>query len=183
MSTRLTSDEEELARLISQGDPEAFRALFVAYFPILCRYAEKYLGDTTLAEDVVQETFIKVWKNRGTYPTAPELKGFLYTVTRNGCLNVLRSRMREEQRHKVAAAAQEEDDIAGLEHLAAIYVQVAGMPAKMREVFLLSFEQGLSIGQIAQKMDISEKTVRNQKYKSLQLLRRRLGGQTLLYFF
>lgn len=91
--------------------------------------------------------------------------------------------MREEQRHKVAAAAQEEDDIAGLEHLAAIYVQVAGMPAKMREVFLLSFEQGLSIGQIAQKMDISEKTVRNQKYKSLQLLRRRLGGQTLLYFF
>jgi RNA polymerase sigma-70 factor (ECF subfamily) len=168
-----------MARLLSKGDPAAFRALFSVYFPILCRYAEKYLQNAALAEDVVQETFIKVWKNKGTYATAPELKGFLYTVTRNGCLNVLRSREREEQRYKMAAETPEEDEIAGLEHLAAIYNLVAQMPAKMREVFLLSFEQGLSIEQIARKMHISVKTVRNQKYKSLRLLRLRLGGQTL----
>lgn len=172
-----------MARLVSQGDPGAFRTLFAAYFPILCRFAEKYLGDVAMAEDVVQETFIKVWKTKGTYATAPELKGFLYTVTRNGCLNVLRSREREDARHKAAAAFPEEEEVAGLEHLAAIYVLVAGMPDKMREVFLLSFEQGLSIGQIARKMDISLKTVRNQKYKSLQLLRRHLGGQALSWLF
>jgi len=180
----ITLQDDELLRLLSERDPTTFKDFFYIYFPILCRYAEKILHDPTLAQDIVQETFIKFWKDQRTYASVPEMKGFLYTVTRNGCLNLLRGREREEQRYKSAFESHTEadvpdtyDEIARLEYLAAVYRVVKEMPEKMRAVFLLSYEEGLSIAQIAAKMKISIKTVRNQKYRSLQLLRSRLGNQ------
>jgi RNA polymerase sigma-70 factor (ECF subfamily) len=175
--------EEELLRLLSNGDPAGFHVLFPIYFPILCRFAEKYLHDVDLAQDIVQETFIKLWKSGGRFASVPELKGFLYTVTRNGCLNQLRGREREEQRYKAVSgetgtpvSPDESDEITRLEYLAAINRVVRQMPQKMQAVFLLSYEDGMSVEQIAKRMNITVKTVRNQKYKSLQLLRGSLDG-------
>ena len=176
-------NEKELLRQLSKGDPAALKVIVKAWFPILCRFAGQYLPDGSLAEDIVQETFIKFWQHEGRFESLQQLKSFLYTVTRNGCLNLLRGREREEDKRQQSAVFLTEEDadpmydeVVRLERLSQINEVVQQMPSKMREVFLLSFEKGLSISEIAAEMKISVKTVRNQKYKSLILLRTRLGS-------
>jgi RNA polymerase sigma-70 factor (family 1) len=179
----ISLNEKEILRQLSKGDPAALKVIVRAWFPILCRFAEQYLPDGSLAEDIVQETFIKFWQHEGRFESLQQLKSFLYTVTKNGCLNLLRGREREaDKRQQSAVFLTEEDEdpmydeLVRLERLSQINEVVQEMPSKMREVFLLSFEKGLSISEIAAEMKIAEKTVRNQKYKSLILLRTRLGS-------
>jgi len=171
--------DKDLHAQFSTGDPAAFRALVDAYFPVLCRYAQKILQDESLAKDVVQETFIKLWKYEGSFSTPAGLRGFLYVAARNGCLNLIRGREREEDRHlKVAAENPDSVDpvlneILQAESIALIYQVVREMPKKMQQVFFLSFEEGLTIAEIAREMNTSQKTVRNQKYKALVSLRKK----------
>jgi RNA polymerase sigma-70 factor (ECF subfamily) len=174
--------ENELFLQLSEGDPEAFKDLVKAYFPILCSYAENFLPDSSLAKDVVQETFIKFWQYKGSMESITHLKGFLFTLTKNGCLNMQRGREREKERNQKVSqldSLEEQnayDDIVKLEYYGQVNQIVQRMPEKMREVFLLSFEEALSIEEIAKKLHISIKTVRNQKYKALLLLRKQFGN-------
>jgi RNA polymerase sigma-70 factor (family 1) len=183
-STSLKGDacfENEIVLQLSKKDTVALRTLVEAYFPVLCRFAEKFVSDPSTAQDIVQETFIKFWQYEGHFESFSGLKAFLYTVTRNGCLNLQRGREREKKRYQsiLSPDIPEEDpiydEIIRLEYLQQVNQAIRELPLKMREVFLLSFEEGLSIEEIAQKMNISVKTVRNQKYKSLVLLRKRFA--------
>lgn len=173
--------ENELFTGLLKEDPAALRDLMKSYFPILCGYAAHYVKDASLAEDIVQEVFIKFWQYKGTFESFNNIKAFLYSLTKNGCLNMQRGQERENsKRLKIAAfdAAKEppvDDLIVKMEYLAAINLFVQQLPQKMREVFMLSFEEGLSIEEISQRMNIAVKTVRNQKYKSLVLLRKQFG--------
>lgn len=188
MPIKFISREDQLLRQLSQRDPAALQSMIRVYFPVLCRFAEKFLPDSALAKDIVQETFVKFWLHTGSFASFPELKGFLYTITRNGCLNLQRGRMRETEKIRGIALMGEtefvnneelaNDEIVRLEHLAEISRLVSAMPARMQEVFLCSFEEGLTIDQIAKRMRISVKTVRNQKYKSLQILRNHFGKRS-----
>ncbi len=174
--------ENELFLRLSEGDPEAFMDLVKAYFPVLCSYAEHFLPDSSLAKDAVQETFIKFWQYKGSFESLAGLKGFLFTLTKNSCLNMQRGREREKDRNRNVSqlnSLEEQnayDDIVKLEYYGQVNQIVQRMPEKMREVFLLSFEEALSIEEIAQKLHISIKTVRNQKYKALLLLRQQFGN-------
>jgi RNA polymerase sigma-70 factor (ECF subfamily) len=192
LPNKTTLNEKELLQRLSGGDIAALKVIVKSYYPILCKFAEQFLPDSGLAEDIVQETFIKFWQYEGSFDSLLKLKSFLYTVTRNGCLNLQRGREREEDKHQKSAvfqstSAEEEDavydEITRLERLHQINQVVRQMPLRMQRVFLLSFEQGLSINEIAAKMNISVKTVRNQKYRSLVLLRTRLtnSGGALLF--
>ena len=174
-------NETQLLQQLAAGNPAALQEIVKTYFPILCKFAEKYVPDVSIAKDIVQETFIKFWQYDSPFETWPGLKAFLFTVTRNGCLNWQRGKGREEDKHQKSAAlapletTSAYDEITRLEQLALINAVVQSMPAKMQEVFLLSFQEGLSIEEIALKLNISAKTVRNQRYNSLTILRNKLG--------
>lgn len=180
-------DEEVLTRL-SNEDPAALQLLIETYFPILCRFAEKFLPDQSLAKDIVQEVFIKVWNNKPSFDSIMSLKGYLFTLTRNGCLNMIRSRERQENRHMTAAAKDPSTvdpilaDIVRAEYIAQIYQVVQTLPPKMQEVFYLSYEEGMTVRAIAQQLNMDVKAVRNQKYKALVTLRSRFkdSGEPLL---
>lgn len=184
----MTINDENFLTQWSKGEPAALKALVDSYFPVLCRYAQKMLPDESLAKDIVQETFIKLWKYKGTFSTLDGLKGFLYTTTRNGCLNLLRGRAREEARHsKLADTSPSEaepilNNIVQAESIALLFQAVQTLPEKMREVLMLSFREGLSIREIALQLNTTEKNVRKRKYKALISLRKRLTltGQPLL---
>lgn len=183
MLEQLTLDEQRLLQQLSNGDPAALRTVVLSYFSILCRFAERYLPDELLAKDVVQESFIKLWKHNDRFESLNGLKSFLFTITKNACLNLQRSKLRESLRNArfLELNGGEEtdtyyDEVARLNSLAIVNEAVLQLPLKMKEVFLLSYGQGLSNKEIARKLNISEKTVRNQKYNSLVLLRRQLGN-------
>ncbi|MDE6451177.1 MAG: sigma-70 family RNA polymerase sigma factor, partial [Odoribacter sp.] len=75
---------------IKSGDLRAFREFFDDYYVVLCVFAAHYLKDDELCKDVVQEVLMSYWERREDFEELYKVKGYLYTVTRNRCLNILR---------------------------------------------------------------------------------------------
>jgi RNA polymerase sigma-70 factor (family 1) len=184
----LTIDDEwpDLHIGIATGDPAAFRRLIAIYFPVLCAFAAKYLPDSALVKDIVQEVFIKLWRQRNDFQSVHGFKGYLYTSVRNGCLNALRNKERLEARHNRAANFLESEtvgvdqvitDIVESEYLALIYRAVRDLPEKMQQIFYLSYREGLSVKEISLQLHMNIKAVKRQKYRALVTLRRKLGGR------
>ena len=182
MKLQETLSENELLARLSQGDPAALRQIIEAYFPILCRFAEKYLPDSSLAKDVVQEVFIKFWGARVSFDHIKGLKAYLFVSTKNGCLNLNRGRDRQENRLQDAFGGDPEavdsvvTEIVRAENISLIYQVVRTIPGKMQEIFRLSYEDGMTVKQISAHLNMKAKTVRNYKNKTLTLLRDRFGN-------
>ncbi len=172
---------DELLSKLSQRDPTALETLMDIYFPVLCRFAEKILKDASPAKDIVQDTFINYWKSENHFPSLNNLKAFLLISTRNGCLNYLRGRERQEKTHRVVAAQTplETDsiytDIIRNELLALIYETVSQMTPAMQEIFYLSFREGMTVKEISAHLKMNIKAVKKQKYKALVILRTKFG--------
>jgi RNA polymerase sigma-70 factor (family 1) len=173
---------EELPARVSLEDPDALELLIRSYYAVLCRFAENFLPDASLAEDIVQETFIKLWKSGKSFDSMKALKAYLYTITRNGCLDLIRSRSRMDNRHQHATAGNEEATepvvatIIRAESIALIYQAVKAMPAKTQEIFVLSYREGMTVSEIAAHLGMNVKAVKKQKYKALVALRGRFAN-------
>jgi RNA polymerase sigma-70 factor (ECF subfamily) len=176
-----TIPEKEWLPQFSVGNPQTLETLIRSYYAVLCRFAEKFLPDASLAEDIVQETFIKLWKSGKDFDSPEGLKSYLYTSTRNGCLDLIRSRTRLHHKHQQVAAGYEETaqpilaEMIRAESIALIYQVVKEMPEKMQQVFFLSYRDGMSVSEIATYLGISLKAVKKQKYKALVALRGRFA--------
>ncbi len=181
----LITEKEKLTRL-SRGDTAVFREVIEEYFPILCRFAQQYLPDASLAEDVVQEVFIKLWTARIDFDNYKALKGYIFASTRNGCLNLSRGRDRQEHRLQDAFGSTPGftdsvlTEIVRLENLALIYQAVRSMPQKMQEIFKLSYEDGMTVREISAHLNMKLKTVKTLKYRTLVVLRSKFGGNRAL---
>jgi RNA polymerase sigma factor (sigma-70 family) len=177
--------DEELLDSLTTGDPVALQELIGMYFPILCKFAEKFLPDSSLAKDVVQETFIKFWNARQPFGSLAALKGFLFVATKNGSLNLNRGRERQENRHQEVYGRGSDtiDPFLALtemvysENIALVYKTVRTLPRPMQEIFYLSYEEGLTVKEISARLNMKLKTVKNHKYKTLLVLRSRFGNQ------
>ena len=182
MQEPLSLPEEELPARLSLKDPDVLEQLIRSYYAILCRFAENFLPDASLARDIVQETFIKLWKSGKTFDSAKALKAYLYAITRNGCLDLIRSRTRMDNRHQQAAAGSAEATepvltaIIRAESIGLIYQAVKAMPAKTQEIFILSYREGMTVSEIAAQLGMNVKAVKKQKYKALVALRGRFAN-------
>ncbi|OQP42938.1 hypothetical protein A4H97_12360 [Niastella yeongjuensis] len=184
MAALFTLQEEEILTRLSVGDTAALEILIRSYYPVLCRFAEKFLPDASLAKDVVQESFIKLWKSNKSFNSTQALKVYLYTITRNGCLDLIRSRNRLDNRHQQATIEAAETlepvltEIIRAESVALIFQAVKAMPAKMQQVFFLSYRDGLTVSEIATQLGMNLKAVKKQKYKALVALRGRFSKRS-----
>ncbi|SHM48867.1 RNA polymerase sigma-70 factor, ECF subfamily [Chitinophaga jiangningensis] len=179
MSLFTTHKEEWLLRELTLQNNDAFAELVKLYFPVVCHYASGLLSQQAQVQDIAQESFIALWRYQGRFDSMPALRKFLFITTRNACLNANRSRERELLRNHAVAANEMDNDgqrqLVEAETLALIYQEVALMPARMKEIFYLSVEEGLSLQEIADKLKLQLQTVKNQKYKAFELLRKKFG--------
>jgi RNA polymerase sigma-70 factor (ECF subfamily) len=173
-------NERELLERIRHGDEDAFDALFRTHYGSLVGMAEGMLRSRAIAEEVVQDVMLELWRRRQSLQIEESLRAYLFRATRNRALNHLRhgrvERMGEP--HAVGAIAapatapaalvEEEIDIALRE-------AVAVLPDRCREVFELSRVHGLRYSEIAGTLGISVKTVEAQMGKALRTLRERLA--------
>ncbi len=162
-------------------DEKALEVLFRAHFDGLCRFAMGYVKDEGEAREIVQDAFVNLWEKRETIDPSKPVKSYLSSTVRNKCLNHLRD-------HKKFSG-----DLLALENLSAdkgydqpdklvekeisdrIAFAIAELPEKCREVFLLNRHHHLKYQQIADKLEISVKTVETQMSKALQHMRIRLA--------
>jgi RNA polymerase sigma-70 factor (ECF subfamily) len=173
------ADRALLGRLRA-GDAAAFDAIFRGRYAVLVGVAERMLRDRAVAEEVVQDVLLNLWRRREALGPDEALGPYLVRATRNRALNHLRH-LHVERRDAVHAAGPTAAPAAGAgravasELAAAAAAAVADLPPRCREVFALSRGRGLSYAEIAEALDISVKTVEAQMGRALRTLRERLA--------
>jgi len=151
------------------GDEEAFRQIVYIYHQRLLPVTISLVKSEAEARDIMQEVFLKLWVNRATLADVDNPGAWLRVVLANTTSNRIRSQLRYELRNQMAGGMHpSENPDHPDQHLDARFAQslideaVSLLPAKRRQVFLLSRREGLSRQEIAACMNISEHTVRNQ---------------------
>ncbi|MDD2996069.1 MAG: RNA polymerase sigma-70 factor [Paludibacter sp.] len=173
-----------ILKLIKEGDRLAFRHLFETWFTPLCRFMHLYIPEKTIVEELTLDLFMHIWENRQTLQIQVSLKAYLFQAARNKCLNELRKQKNtvslDEISGEIIDAGVYSLEQAELQNL--IHEAVLALPDKCREVFYLSRNENLSNREIAEKMNISVKTVEAQITKALKRIKEFLGD-AYFYFF
>ncbi len=192
MGKELSSDE--LIKELSKGKKTAFEKLFRLYYPRLKRYASSYLKNTTEAEDLVQEVFLKIWKNRETLNTEKHFSAFLFTLVKNRCLNFLKRKVVEDkfvvQQAKIETeelyhiSFEVEEEFSSMEEKLELEIEnvISQMPERCQIAFRLKWIDGKKIREIAELMDISTTMVDKHLAKGLQIARQNLAPEMFLFF-
>lgn len=170
--------EGELAKGLAQGDTGAFGSIMRNHYAVLLDYATRIVVDKALAEDIVEEVFIQVWKRHASFDSLNAVRKFLWINTRHDCMNALRnSNTRERHHQQIAQSSPLEEEATALhdmiraEVLAEVYAAIRELPEKMQQIFILSYIDGMKNQEIAMQLNLSEQTVRNQKSRALEILR------------
>ena len=159
---------------LSQGDREAYTAVFREYYAPLVVYSSRIVKEREIAEDIVQEFFCYLWKQRRQLAEMHSFTTYLYRSIHNRLLNYLRDRRGipiEDQ------DMLKEDDFVGRmmeeEVYRELYDAVRRLPARCRDIFILKLD-GADNRDIARQLDITEETVRSQLRRGKEILRRKL---------
>lgn len=162
---------------IKEGDINQFEVLFKEYYEKLCAFGTKYVQNIEQAEEVVQDTFYNIWKNRKTLNITTSLKSYLYTAVRNNCLQVIRTRSLDIKYENYYKSHYTNDSISPADELNAkelsnvINKALNSLPEKCRIIFKMSRYEGLKYHEIAKKLSISIKTVEANMGKALKHFR------------
>lgn len=148
----------------------SFRKL---YMP-LGMYAMRIVGDADDAEDLVENTFMKAWQAIQDGKDFDNFKSYMYLLVRNECIDFLRKKKNEVDVSEIPDV--EEETIDTSERDALIWKAMDKLPEKCREIFLMSKRDGMTNEEIAEELDISIKTVKNQMTKAYSRLRESLSS-------
>lgn len=166
-----------LTHRIKNGDKTAFRKIYYLYNKQLFLVGRKYLKDTQLAEDAVQDIFVKLWLGREDLDPAKSLQSFLFTCLKNHVLNMIKSRKRRillaynAHELKDKGTSCTEDDIIYSEYKRIVEEGLQKLPQRRREVFRLKTYHGFTNTQVSESLSISMNTVKNHYYHSTKFLR------------
>ena len=165
--------ERELIDRLRSGDQNAFTMIYDRHWAPLYRTALRILEDHELAKDVVQEAFISLYE-KGNVNSIRNLQAYLYQVVKYQCFMQLRSgkisAKHLSQINTVIASNELEEELHAKELQLALDESMAALPEKCREVFYLSRFESLPNKKIAERLNISHKTVENQITKALKIL-------------
>jgi RNA polymerase sigma-70 factor (family 1) len=165
--------DSQLIDQLRSGDQNAFTAIYDRYCAALYRTALRILQDHELAKDVVQEAFISLFE-KANENTIRNLQAYLYQVVKYQCFMQLRSGKISDkhlsQINTIIASNELEEQLHAKELQLVLDESIAALPEKCREVFYLSRFESLSNKKIAERLNISHKTVENQITKALKIL-------------
>lgn len=184
---------EKIVSDLSAGSKPAFKKIFRLYSPRLIRYAGFLLKDNDEAEDLVQEVFFELWKNRTHLESEKNLGSYLFTLTKNKCFNVLKHKMVADKYLTSQAAMESEElyhlsfemqeDFVSMEELLNKELEriMNEMPGRCAQAFRLKWLEGKKIREIAEIMHISTTMVDKHLAKGLQIAREKLSPGMFLF--
>lgn len=181
-------NEPELLKRIAESDEKAFRALFDAYKDRFYAVALKMTGCETVAQEMVQELFIKIWENRSTLTYINNIEAYLFTALYR---KVFRYFKRKSAEYKYLQLLGQSTDVSNnttdvlqyKESEQLINEAIAKLPPQQQMVFRMNKQDGLSRQEIAQKLRLSPNTVRNHLTAATQFVRTYLKNADMVAFF
>ena len=177
MGSATDQNFKKWAERICMSDEEAFAELFHAVYPRMIKFAWRYTRAKSSAHDVVQESFVKLWKVRENVDPQGSLKAYLYQIVRSRALNHLRdnkdhSRIEDADPGKLKTQSEVLTEISEQNNYDEKMAEwISELPERQREAIQLSRFEGLEHDEIAKVMDISPRTVNNHIVAALKTLR------------
>ncbi|MDR1201414.1 MAG: RNA polymerase sigma-70 factor [Tannerellaceae bacterium] len=170
---------------------DCYKQIYLQYAPMLIRFAEKFVS-SFFAEDIVHDVFLKLWDKQIFILPDNEIKNILYASVRNACIDHLRHINLEQKLSDQRALQLKLDELEFLETSENLFMRkdmieyimkiVNDLPDKKREIFRMSYIEGLKAAEIAEKLNLSVRTVENQLYRILLILRKKLSS-SFIYLF
>lgn len=188
MSTINLLTDSQLISQLKKGGGSAYQEIYSRYWILLLRHSQKMLGDQDLAMDVVQDIFTSLWINRVNLDLRGGLSAYLYTAVRNRTIDVInKSKLQQKYMESLQGYIDKgefvTDETVRFNELAAeIELEIDKLPPRMKEIFQLRRDAGLSYKQIALKLQISDETVKTQVSRALKILRNKFGVSFTLPF-
>lgn len=185
-------DEQMILERLRSGDSLVFEWLFTSRYPRLCFYATKLLGNTTLAEEIVSDTFADIWEKRERIVFTSSVTAYLFSMVHNKCINQIRRDkvITSYKRHLLQTKAEFSpadmpDQVFDEKALAEkINRAIESLPEKCQVIFRMSRFENRKYREIAEILQLSTKTVEKQMSIALDKIRRSLGNlMTILAIF
>ena len=181
-------DERDLLRRVKDDDEEAFRQIFEFYVKKVYQFVYGYLKDKFEAEDVTQNIFQKIWEKRLMIDLNQSFSGFLFTIAYRSVIDHIRKEASKKQWDRIRDIDDEEplshltaDSLLNNHQFESLYQKALNaLTPKRKEIFVLSRHEGLSNKEIAEKLDISLKTVENHMTAALFTLREFFNNSELV---
>lgn len=175
--SRISSDNFQLLLDASEGDEKAFAQLFYQYSPVLLSFAKKLSNSTAEAEEIIQNVFLRVWVSRDKLSTVENIKSWLYKFVVNESLTYIkrknvRDRADLQFKNKVDISGNNIEQTVNLNELKQIVSQAVNqLPQQRKLIFNLSRNEGLTIAEISEQLNLSPNTVKNTLVVSLKFIR------------
>jgi RNA polymerase sigma-70 factor (ECF subfamily) len=173
--------------LVRAGSPDAMASLAGRYVGPLTSFCAKLTGDPGKAEDIVQETLLRLWTHRGDWQARGRVAALLYTVARNLCRNRARDDRRRDRWLLPAASGLEMerlrvdtadvDPVLARERQRDVLRALGELPEALREALLLRFDGELPYETIASIVGANESTVRSRVHHALLRMRALVGSE------
>ena len=171
----------QLILSVRLGEKKAYEEIYNDYFGVIYHLSIQYLHDEKVSEEIVQDSFMKLWEIRETLNDQFNIRNFLYTITKNNCLNYLRNQKIALKHQENIKYLEAQFNYESLEKLGThmefeelrlkIDIAIAALPDDLRETFLLSRFEELHYKEISEKQCISVKSVESRISKALRILR------------
>lgn len=175
---------------INRKEPKAWEEFFNSYYEALCNHVYRILSDEKVAEDVVQEIFMKLWDGKSIFENEKALTCYLYRSVTNNALKYLRDRDSENEKLRLWSESEfelSEEDFSSVvreEVLRKLRDLINRLPEERKKIVLMSME-GMSGEEIADRLGVTIHTVKQQKYRAYRFIREQLGDcwTVVLLFF
>jgi RNA polymerase sigma factor (sigma-70 family) len=176
LSVLAQNNENELLIRFRQGDEMVFKLFFDQYYVAILYYAQDIVPAKSEAQDIVQESFCKLWQHRQEFNSLLHIKSFLYKVTRFACIDLLRHTKSINLRYEVYLERAMDETLHNSrmieeELYREIIAEISLLPKRYETILRLKFLHNLDVPEIAAKLGMSEAAVRKQKQRALERLR------------
>ena len=165
----------DLIAIINKGQTNAFAQFYTLYFQKLILVSDNYVKDVFIAEEIVQDAFLKLWEAPQSIEAVKSIKSYLYKAVINASLNYVSRQKSIEQHHEKIASEFSEEYILELDEENELIVflrkEIDKLPSKCQKIFKMNRYDGLKYKEIAQILNISEKTVENHVANALKTIR------------
>lgn len=173
-------DEKRALELLAQSSEYAFTQIFDHYRPRIYRFAVKFLESTELAEEVIQEVFLKVWAKREHLQEVKNFEAYIITMAKNIIFDSLRKMAEEatakaEYAHSRTPENNTENLVLEKQYEEILNNVVNLLPPQQKTVFQMAKVEGLSHEAIAEQLKLSRATVKSHMARALQTIRMHLS--------